>query len=1586
MAKTTPPSDGDRKDLGGKIPQFDAFASFAYKELVRNELEWIKVADNEALTLDDIQYSTKNEVHAFQVKWSNQLKPEPFTYVDLKNLLREIFDGWKALKIKHTGSPKELKVHLVSNRPASTGDHVRDGATKIGSFSDFMRQVWFNIKNHLPVPSLWTNVFNDFKNTLTTQGKEWDEFVVSFEITVDHKPEEFGTSIGPSIKNRHLIALSRFLIEKVADKTKPIIFSASDIIKHFGWEGMFSTIFNHELLIDPDRYQPIAETEEALDKLIEQNPGGYVFLLGGPGTGKSTLLTEWSKNRKERIIRYYAFDFTSPSAFTNNAERGEAMTFYYDLVSQLKANGIYKEQSLPDKDINFLMKAFERQLQELGAEYKKSGQKTIFFIDGLDHVPRYSGVQKSLLADLLLPTEIPEGVFIVLGSQSFELESLPQEIQEAWKAKDRSVTMGRLTKQDVENYITKVVTASLNSEQKEQLYTLSQGHPLYLSYVVNKINQDGSFLPDDEFLPIDGDINVYYEKLWKELEAIPNLRHLLGLCARIKGPIPLSFIAEWNLSDEVQLAFKRKAMFLFNNVGNSLSFFHNSFRQFLLAKTATAILTGEFDKNKDAALHADLAGYYQKSKIEPEWNAAYHLYHAGKIEEFLKLTNPDAFAEQLLKFRPEEEIDADIKTGLLVGQASNDPNITLRYLLALNELESRGRHTSVSSFVEEFIQLGNIDQAKKLIRNDTRLLVNKSYALDCALWLFRADEKQEAKLVYALATPEEITKTGIVFSHKSHDLYRTMELLENWTGTAALFEKAKTIADILSSISLKDGDTFDSAESKAISNRLFLSAAQTYIAQENWSEFDILMNAWLANPNCLTGYYSSAVIEAAQHCVQTGDTSRTTALLTTIKEKKEEWKYSDFKKMRIAALLYNMKADQAEVKQWIHDVPQPDLKRNTSSTPDLTFNDFEERILLNTLLTLTGNEPNILEVVKDVSHTDDKLRVEFERKLVLIAKIHANAITNTSPQDLWQKALPVIQFYYPMPSKHDTTWYRLDRMKKDYFNLLLEAVSRFGEDVFKGFMGNLVQEIKTNKKSWKPEIIREILTRAWDHGYPKETIVSDMEAIESDMLHEHDTSGRVDECFLHAKAWGHLEEKEKALFWLSRSLKESFSVGYRKDYQFNRWLEWLIKVNAVQPEQATKRLALFLGFLPHLKQTVEGSPFYSGARQVLEIGYSIDFGIGVQQFIWQMENGIIAFENGLSLTLSSMISHANSEAEITKAFLIYEKLLLYTAEDNSSDVLEELLNKQFQLLDKSAFENQVRALIRSINIYCLESNRPETIKTIQSFVAEKGITLEGLPIADNKPGKVTESRNELILMPDHEHISEADVLSKANSFNDFKSLFNTEDKANSYFSWNKVVQKISAKLTLDNLKEMLELNPKGGRQSELMSLFSIRAMELGDKTLSLQLADRSLSHSSSSGWSPFYDGGTRLHAMRAFQRIDEAEGREFALRTLTVDIMQSRDPDSTLASWAEILPLISKDPNPIRIWKEIEGYLRRLFANAELLSVPEFKSINQKEGLVMLLMYLAKIKVRVISTSAKTIIAEMASKDPDFLSILHNNV
>src|SRR5690606_408377 len=105
--------------------------------------------------------------------------------------------------------------------------------------------------------------------------------------------------------------LSRFIIEMVASPGRIIEFQRHEIIKELGWSDRFKTVFNHDLIIDRKRYQPIQATIDLLNTKVAEYTNGYLFLLGGPGSGKSTLLTQWSKGLKTRTIRYYAFDFVN---------------------------------------------------------------------------------------------------------------------------------------------------------------------------------------------------------------------------------------------------------------------------------------------------------------------------------------------------------------------------------------------------------------------------------------------------------------------------------------------------------------------------------------------------------------------------------------------------------------------------------------------------------------------------------------------------------------------------------------------------------------------------------------------------------------------------------------------------------------------------------------------------------------------------------------------------------------------------------------------------------------------------------------------------------------------------------------------------------------------------------------------------------------------------------------------------------------------------------------------------------------------------------------------------------------------------
>ena len=155
----------------------------------------------------------------------------------------------------------------------------------------------------------------------------------------------------------------------------------------------------------------------------------------------------------------------------------------------------------------------------------------------------------------------------------------------------------------------------------------------------------------------------YYNKIWEPIQKDVDLIDILGLIGRINGPINLSFVKEWNSPLSILASLSLKAKFLFNQYGNEWTFFHNSFRQYLLNNTCINILTNEYDEILNLSYHSRLADLYKQSKIEPSWKQNFHLFIAEKYNEFLNIATPESFTTQLLNYRPVKEIKQDIKLG-----------------------------------------------------------------------------------------------------------------------------------------------------------------------------------------------------------------------------------------------------------------------------------------------------------------------------------------------------------------------------------------------------------------------------------------------------------------------------------------------------------------------------------------------------------------------------------------------------------------------------------------------------------------------------------------------------------------------------------------------------------------------------------------------------------------------------------------------------------------------------------------------------------------------------------------------------------
>lgn len=1575
-------ASGERAAIGGYLPQFNSFAWFAYLELVKGELEWIKVADPEAEKLDDIQYSTFSEIHAYQVKWT--IANDKISYLDFKALFPSIIESWRKLKALPSSVNKRVIPHLLTNKPLSSNDKIKVNGIRIGTFNDFFHKVWIKLKTNQLIDTQWNPIIDELKTLSKLNEFEFYEFSRDFHFRPDYKPKEFSISnIRNSKQEEDLERFCRFILEKVADPNRKVLFSSDEIVKALGWEDRFKTTFNHELVVDKQRYQPIQSTIDLLNLKLNEHDKGYIFLLGGPGTGKSTLLTQWSKNRTERIIKYYAFDFTNPSSRLNFYERGNSTNLFFDLVCQLKEGGVYKRSILPYKDLIFLKEIFFEQLKAVSEENKSIRRKTIIIIDGLDHVPReYKSLSQSFIRELPLPDEIPDGVYIVLGSQSYELEDIDHAIKVVYKEGHRTIQIDSLNRKEVYKYLeSSKITPLLSNPQKLKVFEKSQGHPLYLAYMIERI-QGVKALDEtiESFIPIEGEIENYYNKIWRPIQKDIKLVELLGLISRINGFVNPSFVNEWTFDQSVLRDFKEKAKFLFNDSQNGWTFFHNSFKQFLLHNTAIDYLIDEYDPKKDIEYHKQLANNYKKSQTEPSWKRNYHLFQSEQYDGFISEVTPESFTSQLIEFRPVEEIRQDIKLGIEIAKRRKDVNILIRYLFALAEIEIRLNNIDPASFTEELLEFGKSSIAKNYLRTGSTLRCSETYALKASHLFIEFGDKIEASILFNMAYPDAISESAIKIDNlqKYEEIRNT---LEEWVFVAPNFIEINNILSKINNISFAgDKDQIHFQENRSgLRIRLLSNLCYSLIHLNKWNELNLVIKEFNSNDKKEANLIFQIAQSAIEKCIEIGDSNKANEFIRTLLGyfKKETTK--PIGKIYLADLIYKVTGDLDLAFDWIKDVPQPSNVGKDLLNFEDSFDIFMPLIKLNKLLNISGNGVTITTAIPSSQPgTDEEVLVEFERMLCLTTQILSDGILEkTSFVDITKRVYPIVRFYYKNVLYKNKYWHKITQSREQYFDFLIYAVSKLNKDSLIRLGDYLFKEFSENPRYWSASVQRKIIKSLFFHGYDSEKSKKQLINLESFMLFDHDIDGRISECIDHSKLWINLGELKIAEKWIKQSIKESLGIGYRKDYQFSTWIEWLRKINNKEPEQAPFRIKWVLSHLKHIKESTEGRAYWNASEKILQATFDWNLSAGFNQLQWQLTEGLLDFEDAMSIFIESYIKRVANEHEYKGAIQLYSEILLFISETEGVYLLDMILNKGYSLFSIGFLETYLPSLIDSIRIKSLEEKRFSLLSAIDEFGKLINISIKDIFPSFELPTKneresPSNSSNTLILKNDHKSLSEIEVLSRVNSFESFKSFVQEEDQANSYFNWSKVIDKVTPILSLQEIKEISTLAKAGKRESEFCAKLSEAALNFGDKELALSLANRSLELSSEFGWVESYDGGTRIKAFTALKKIDPHEFSEKAFEVFSHDIVGGNYPSSYIEYLDDILPLITEDFSVESIWPEIFGYLSRLMSNSSpIQNLPEIISLEKPitETLIDYLLFLSRSPVSIIKERSRKLLA-----------------
>lgn len=308
-----------------------------------------------------------------------------------------------------------------------------------------------------------------------------------------------------------------------------------------------------QTFILPDNYiVPDAHFHGKFINLLFNPTNRLIVLTGAPGKGKSTYISHICQILQTRDLPYIRHHYFL-GLDDRTTDRLSPRIVAEDLMSQVKA---FCPQI---KMKNYYAEHLHKVLAECGQIYKEEGKRFFIIIDGLDHVWRDNGKDKSPLDELfcqLLP--LPDNVTLLVGTQPVDDELLPSRLLQN-SPREEWLHLPNMSGDAIRKYLSGQIESGriifnfhhsqyeeVLSQCAELLTTKTQGYPLHVIYSCEKLHVEGKGLShwEIESLPRceGGNITNYYNELWKILTY--EQRDILHLCCAFPFLWPASSFSE----------------------------------------------------------------------------------------------------------------------------------------------------------------------------------------------------------------------------------------------------------------------------------------------------------------------------------------------------------------------------------------------------------------------------------------------------------------------------------------------------------------------------------------------------------------------------------------------------------------------------------------------------------------------------------------------------------------------------------------------------------------------------------------------------------------------------------------------------------------------------------------------------------------------------------------------------------------------------------------------------------------------------------------------------------------------------------
>ena len=1574
------PAMGERRARWGYGYQ-DKVATAEVLDALRSDLrngatslECVRLADLKAGRVDDFVLVFETEVSGHSIKWS-QVAPA-MNWSDLigsQGLMRELAQGWTRLRESHSG--KTVTVLLQTNRPASTAAHPSQLIREF-SVADFFLQRWPSGPTSADESTLQA-AWQQISAHVGLAGEQFAAFVKACRVRFAYPqpPHLERDSQDQRAYLKQFRELHRAFATWLTDNPEGELIDRAYLLDAIGFSS-FRSGLEQRFPIPEIPYERNHGAAAQIERAIAAVSGGYLAVTGPAGVGKSTLVQD-VLSQHPFFIPYFAY---LPDGIGNPRDRGEALTFFQDIV--LRLDYFFEgRRSLGITDIAQGREALRDHMQRASVLFRKSGFKTVLLIDGLDHVQREAGLEKPLLLELPRPDEVPDGFVIILSSQP---QALLADVVERHvsgvlsSTPDRCIEVEGLSREEI-HFIVQDARADLLYGERDALALGCHGNPLILTYLLRHLKiYPGKSVADVLAAAAEyaGDIERYYHSALAVPLRSRETKQILALISRASSPLPVAWVNRWPEHAAFESVYETTLAPFVRIEGDNLFFIHNSLQSFLRNATR-ASLPGVDHEEEERQFHALLAERCgERPCSDPIGRAKiFHLSRAGKNQELLAALSSPWLRRGVEAFLPDATLRPLLLSGLATAWKLSAFGEVMRLIFLEFECGQRAARLAAGDIVRELLRLDQPTLAADQVRSNGRVLLDHKHALPAAGDLQRFAFDHDDSAIRKVATTIYLQCKPLNFIYRSepidgHTRRQAVEDLDLWAKIAPLFEEPAAIARQIQQLKFAPA-TSEWEQSESSIKASLLYDATLAALQEGATTGDCFpllsalarMRSWVLYFAALLSVYEEYPNEA---------------LLRKLIKHRSRLKAHPDLDLRFAELLFNAGRVQAAdfLCKTLHHLPV-DGYRNEHA---FGLSDISYTVRLTRLRHRLGLEES---AVPEVTDEDREALARIETASRQLGVLIGKAQRSDVPPDLKEQFRSLLLFHnrpvrLPRFGVHSN--YRINQSKLNIYRYITEVAELFGTLGASSLREALDQVLD----SPAGEQFNPLHRRLFAEFLFKKGALDSLSAATLGLSRLNDSSDddpaeRQRACLEIAAFLKALGDSDRSKLWFERAGSVTAGAGNHKDYHMTQLADWLIL--ACGSSLDARKFALVEKFLRALEVAGGDGAWRATAdilRHLLHWAPERASKLATELIDREMLNLAQTLE---ALLLGAVDAGASSRLLISA----YCDLLTLIDPGYSTEVALAIL----RLVPLAQRVEVAQELVAAVRVNALSRNRIPVARALQDALAEDGFGV--IDLASGLPAGRDDSsdKSSLYRLATGELLSVRQVAARLSDPAN-PALWNPNPAENDGFSWWRAIR--SADVTnLAHAERLLQTFAVPDYENvDLLGWKSRIAFKAGDLLMARQLADKAFEASKRGSWFQQMDGAQLRLAFQALMPFDKAAtlraarerfGRDLAGGTLWSIFLLDDAP--------EILKFLEIEWPGEAVLSLIEEHVDNVLAVSR--SVPPFQSFvcsaeqaTSDAALCRFMLHLLAFPVEDVSVGSRRALARFANGSADGTALILN--